>query len=136
MTRKFTKYPISSKIDGNNIMASSALTNSNTLKFGWSGVKFSIKDKPLHWCEYGLSDYEAQITEIHPYDDADYYWAKIHGNIADFIQGHKVKSSMTLPVYVDEDYEDEVEYLDTIIDIVCRELRKLNKNISPRMMHN
>lgn len=124
MTRKFTKYPKS------NIQAS------NNLKFGWSGVKFSIKDKPLHWCEYDLSDYEAQITEIHPYDDADYYWAKIHGHIAEFIQGHKVKSSMKLPVYVDEDYEDEAEYLDTIIDIVCRELRKLNKDISPRMMHN
>jgi len=108
---------------------------SNTyIKIG--GVEFSIKDKPLHWCEYDLSDYEAQIREIHPYDDADYYWAHITGASAAFIQNGKVKSFMELPTFVEDNYEDESEYIDVIIDTVCRELRKMNKNISPRMIHN
>ena len=100
------------------------------------GVKFSVKDKPLHWCEYGLSDYAAQITEIHPYDDAEYYWAKIEGANAKFILDRSVKSSMQLPTFDEDKYADESEYINTIIDIVCRELRRLNKNINPRILHN
>lgn len=98
--------------------------------------RFSIKDIPLHWCDYGLTNYKANISQIHPYDDATYYYAVINGNVAKFYMYNKVKSSMTLPVFDEDNYEDESEYLDTIIEMTCRELRELNKTIKPRILHD
>lgn len=87
--------------------------------------------------------FAAQITEIHPYDDADYAWAKIgfNGQVK-FIQNGKVIDTMQLPVYEPEDYEeyypnaDVDAYIDDMLDSVAVELLQINKNVKPVMIHN
>lgn len=81
--------------------------------------------------------YSAQITEIHPYDDADYYWAKIlPSKKVRFIYKGKVVDTMQLHQYDPDDYESPEEYYDDIIDWVCVELRNLNRDIESRILHN
>ena len=81
--------------------------------------------------------FAAQITEIHPYDDAEYAWAKIEFNgQAKFIKEGKVIDKMQLPAYEEEDYESIEEYYNDMLDSVAVELSNMNKSVQPRMMHN
>lgn len=94
-------------------------------------VHFNEPENPI--------DFKAQITEIHPYDDADYVWARIGAKGAmevEFVQNYKVIDRMQMHYYDDEDYENVDEYYDEIIDRVCIELSYFNKDVEPRMIHN
>lgn len=85
------------------------------------------------------NDFKAQITEIHPYDDADYAWARIGARGAmevEFIKDGRILEKMQLHYYDDEDYENLEQYFDDIIDTVCVELRSFNKYVKPKMIHN
>lgn len=80
----------------------------------------------------------AQITEIHPYDDADYAWARINYNgQAEFIKDGKVVDKLQLHDYDEEDYENGIyEYYNDCLDTVAVELMHINRNVEPRMIHN
>ena len=87
--------------------------------------------------------FAAQISEIHPYDDADYAWAKIKFNgQVEFIQNGKVIDRMQLPGYEPEDYEEYYEnadvdtYISDMLDSVAVELMHINRDVEPRMVHN
>ena len=96
--------------------------------------------------KYGIDMYnddtkylKFQISPIHPYDDADYTWARcgyIGGNLVQFIFKGKVVDRMQLWSYDEEDYEDEDEYIREVIDAVCTELNHFNADVEPRMVHN
>lgn len=80
-----------------------------------------------------------QVSEIHPYDDADYAWARCGYKGAayiEFIKSGKKIDGIQWHCYEDEDYEHEWEYLDEIVDQTCRELRHINKDVEPRIIHN
>lgn len=81
-------------------------------------------------------DMFAQITQLHPYDDADYAWAKIEGPQVRFIRDGKTIDRMTLPAYEEEDWESIDEFIDDTIDSICVELMNLDKDTEPRMMYN
>ena len=95
---------------------------------------------------YGVIDEElgfayGDISKLTPYDDADYYWARIDKNgIVKYIQGTKVKSKDQLFYYEDsdeyDDYESASEYIDYIITSVAEQLDELNSKIKPVMIHN
>lgn len=102
--------------------------------------KFSV-----HLDETGpyVGSFAAQITEIHPYDDADYTWAKIDFNgQVKFIQDGKVIDKMQLPSYNPEDYEEYHEnasvdaYINDMLDTVAVELMDINRDVEPIMVHN
>ena len=78
-----------------------------------------------------------QIQRIAPYDDADYYWAKISGNgQVQFIHSGKVIDKMQMWSYEEDDYESVDDYFNDIINEAAKELDEFNKNIEPRMMDN
>ena len=85
------------------------------------------------------SSFKAQIREIHPYDDADYVWARIGARGAvetEFIQNGKIIDRMQMNYYDEDYYESVDEYYDDLIDAVCVELSNYNKDIESVMVHN
>lgn len=77
------------------------------------------------------------IQRIAPYDDADYYWAKITGNgQVQFIHNGKVEDKMQMWSYEEDDYEDINDYFNDIIEEAAKELDHFNDSIKPRMMYN
>lgn len=81
--------------------------------------------------------FQCQITELHPYDLADYYWIKKDQPAAAKVidpKGHLV-GRIELAEYDEDSYEDANEYIRDIIDYMCTELRGYNRNIKPRIDH-
>lgn len=120
------------------IVSAGAAFNSQLQKYGTymrGRQKYSIYENNPD----NVIDYKAQITEIHPYDEAEYAWARIgyRGAMSvEFIRDGEVIDKMQLHYYEPDDYESEDEYLDDVIDQVCVELRAINKGIEPKMIHN
>lgn len=78
-----------------------------------------------------------QVTKIAPYDDAEYYWAKVHGNgLIEFIYNGKIKDKMQMNSYDEDDYESVDDYYNDIIESAAEELKNFNKDIRPRMMYD
>lgn len=78
------------------------------------------------------------IQRIAPYDDADYYWAKISGDGRfKIIHNGKVVDKVHIWAYEDGDYEEGVDqYLSDVVMEVAKELDVYNDKIQPRMMYN
>lgn len=79
-----------------------------------------------------------QVTEIHPYDEASYTWARCGykgSGYVEFIKNGKVIDSMKMHSYDEDDYESEDEYVNDVIDQICAELRHSNKGVEPRIDH-
>lgn len=96
------------------------------------GVHSKHKDDPYN--------FQCSIQEIHPYDDAEYYWIKKDApNSASVILNGKIQDYITLADWDDcyDEYEGESqEFIEDIIVSLCEELMIINENIEPRMMHN
>ena len=110
---------------------------------------FTIQHGPRHFAVHFNDEgpyegsFAAQVTEIHPYDDADYAWAKIGFNgQAEFIKNGKVIDKMQLASYDPDDYEEYYEnasvdaYINDMLDTVAVELLHINRNVKPIMVHN
>ena len=115
------------------ISASSKYNDYMTINHG--PQKFSVHisyDGPYE------GSFAAQISEVHPYDDAEYAWARIGFNgSTDFIKDGKIIDKMQLPTYEDDDlYENVEEYYSDMLDSVAVELMNINKDVKPRMMYN
>ena len=82
-----------------------------------------------------------QVTAIHPYDDAEYAWAKIDGPKVTFIKDGKVLDHMTIADY-DEDWWDDGNgggydaYISDVFDTIAVELLNFNRDVKPIMVHN
>lgn len=77
------------------------------------------------------------ISEIHPYDDADYAWAmKVSPLQVNIIRDGNIISAFDLPEWDWDMYEDENEYITEVVDITCDKLANANKRIKPVMIHN
>lgn len=79
-----------------------------------------------------------QVSELHPYDDAVYAFARVEQfkpNVAQIIKNGKFLSSVSMPKYNDEDWEDPQEYVDDFIDKIIYELHRVNKDVQPKIMH-
>ena len=87
--------------------------------------------------------FAAQVSEIHPYDDAEYTWAKIgfNGQVI-FYRNGKVEDKMQLAAYEPDDYEEHYgeaavnSYINECLDTVAVELLQMNKDVKPIMVHN
>mgnify|MGYP003571355627 CR=1 FL=1 len=93
------------------------------------GVHASGESDPLF--------FECQVSEIHPYDDAEYTWAKMGSNKqVQFIRNGKVQDKMQMDEFDPDYYESEGEYYDYVIDSICMELMGMNADVKPVMIHN
>lgn len=115
------------------VRANSTYTSYTTIYHGRQ--KFSVHYTPDEYS--GMV--QAQITEIHPYDDAEYAWAKIIGPQAIFYRNGKQLDKMTIGGFDADNYEDDDtaynEYLNEVFDDVAVELLNLNKNVKPMISH-
>lgn len=102
--------------------------------FNWHGqVKISVHDNDPKWPD----EYVCQVSEIHPYDDADYAWAKKDSPVsAKIVQSNKVIDTIQLPEWDDDSFEDENEYYNDVIDIMARAIRQINKGVESKIIHN
>lgn len=82
-----------------------------------------------------FKSFQASVSMIAPYDDADYFWAKIHdGKIEYFRNGKRYDTSFYMDAE-DMDVENS-EWIDEILYMCCDELVELNKTIQPRIIHD
>lgn len=102
--------------------------------FTWRGqIKIAVHDNDPSW----PGEYVCQVSEIHPYDDADYAWAKKDGPAsAKIIQNGKTVKTINLPEWDEDAFETEDEYYDLVVDIMVNAIRGINKSISSRVLHN
>ncbi len=79
-----------------------------------------------------------QVSEIHPYNDADYAWARCgylgHAYVQ-FIKNGKKIDGMQLNGYDESEYESEYDYITDIVNQTCEVLLEINKDVEPRMVH-
>lgn len=79
--------------------------------------------------------FQAEISKIAPYDDANYVWAKIgKGETQYFMEDEFLDRAYYMTPW-DWDLENS-EWVETIIESAILELEEYNKNISPKMVHN
>lgn len=127
-------FPIHSSTDlrrKRTVTAATRYDNFTTINHGRQ--KFSV-----HYSK-GIKEgqLKCQISEIHPYDDADYAWAAMdfNGKVTFYQNGRKV-DSMQMYMYDADDYESADDYFSDILDTIAVELLNINKNVKPRMMYN
>ena len=105
----------------------------NRFTYNRGGQNFSI----YAFNTYDPDSFKCQISEIHPYNDADYAWGeKDRPNSASIYQAGKRIKRIQVPEWDADRYEDENEYYDEVIDRICVTLRNINKGVEPRMVHN
>lgn len=80
-------------------------------------------------------EFQASVSAIKPYDDAEYAWAQIENGHINVIKGGKVIQQY---YYFDADDMDveNYEWCDIIIDEAIDLIAKVNKDIEPRMVYN
>ena len=83
-----------------------------------------------------FGDMQAQVSEIHPYNEAEYAWAKIEGPTVKFIKNGKVVDRMNLGTYEEDEWENLDEFIDSQIDTIAVALMDMNKDVKPIMVHN
>lgn len=79
--------------------------------------------------------FKFQVSEIHPYDDAEYTWAKGENGIIKYIRNGK-EVDRTHYMTADDWEMDNEEWCDYIIRVAMEDLTELNKDVKPRMIHN
>ena len=84
-----------------------------------------------------FEDFRATVGVSNPYDDADYYWARIQDGRIEFIKDGKVNKVETEFYYDADDMDEEnSDWCGVIIDIAVQKLDRLNKDTKPRIIHN
>lgn len=114
------------------IKSSSQPKYSERRKFTFDGIQYrayiSNADNP----ENLLLD----ISELHPYDESEYAWArKVSPILVNIYQAGKKIDELYVDYDLDE-FDSPEEYVDTVIEAICEELREYNKSVEPRIDHS
>lgn len=100
-------------------------------------VHYTVKD--TYDAKEAFDSFKASISMIAPYDDADYYWARIYNGIIKYIYKGKV---MRVNYYFNPEDMSDVDdwnledWYSGICDEVVQSLYEANKSIESRMVHN
>lgn len=87
--------------------------------------------------EDNLSELSMQISGLHPYDDAEYAWARVerfNPTVAQIIKNGKFLSSVKMDEYNETEWENKDEYINEFIDRIIYELETVNKDVEPKIM--
>lgn len=110
------------------------------MKVSRGGQNFSvhynlIDNSPSADAHQMWSEFQASVSAIKPYDDAEYAWAQIENGHINVIKGGKVIQQYYYFDADDMDVENS-EWCDVIIDEAIDLIAKINKDIEPRMVYN
>ena len=100
-------------------------------------VHYTVKD--TYDAKEAFDSFKASISMIAPYDDADYYWARIYNGIIKYIYKGKV---MRVNYYFNPEDMSDVDdwnledWYSGICDEVVQSLYESNKSIESKMVHN
>lgn len=100
-------------------------------------VHYTVKD--TYDAKEAFDSFKASISMIAPYDDADYYWARIHNGMIKYIYKGKV---MRVNYYFNPEDMSDVDdwnledWYSGICDEVVQSLYESNKSIESKMVHN
>lgn len=82
-----------------------------------------------------LALFEGQVSEIHPYDEGSYAWARFdHGKVAYIRDGHVVDTSYYTSA--DDCDIENPEWCDSVIEGIMENLEYLNAYVEERIVHN
>lgn len=79
------------------------------------------------------NDENIQITEIHPYDDAEYTWVrwKADDPYCYLYNSGKLETRMAVPAFDWDMYDDYHEYLNDVTEIMIDEMINHNTGVNP-----
>lgn len=130
----------------NDVVESSKSPNSAANKYPeYMKASRDGQDFSIHYTEVDTSpdadpwkmfhEYKATVSEIHPYDDAEYAWAQIENGVIKYIQNGKVVDKSYYMTADDWDVENN-EWCDSVINEAMDTLNQINSNVQPRIIHN
>ena len=96
--------------------------------YTWGNQKYSIYFKNAD----DPANFQCQVSEIHPYDMAEYAWAKKDGpTSATVYKNGKKLRTVDIKEYDADDYEEDSEYINDVIFDLCKALKDINKGVKP-----
>lgn len=107
----------------------------NTLRY--KGTRFRINSTDISRCcgsDSLFDQFKADVSEIHPYDLAEYAWATLENGEVRYYKNGKL-IDRTFYFNSDDIGIEDSEWADDVIMDVCDHLIKLNKNVEQRIDH-
>lgn len=134
------RKPKSAVVEASKSPNSAANKYPKYMKVSRGGQNFSvhynlIDNSPSADAHQMWLEFQASVSAIKPYDDAEYAWAQIENGHIDVIKGGKVIQQYYYFDADDMDVENS-EWCDIIIDEAIDLIAKINKDIEPRMVYN
>lgn len=102
----------------------------------WYSVHYNLIDtSPEADAHQMWLDFQASVSPIKPYDDAEYAWAQIENGHINVIKGGKVIQQY---YYFDADDMDveNTDWCDAVVELAIKYLEIANKDVTPRIIHN
>lgn len=106
-------------------------------KLKYKGVDFRINSTDISRCcgsDSLFDQFKANVSEIHPYDLAEYAWATLENGVVRYYKNGKL-IDRTFYFNSDDIGIEDSEWADDVIMDVCDHLIKLNKNVEQRIDH-
>lgn len=134
------RKPKSAVVEASKSPNSAANKYPKYMKVSRGGQNFSvhynlIDNSPSADAHQMWLEFQASVSAIKPYDDAEYAWAQIENGHINVIKGGKVIQRYYYFDADDMDVENS-EWCDIIIDEAIDLIAKINKDIEPRMVYN
>lgn len=134
------RKPKSAVVEASKSPNSAANKYPKYMKVSRGGQNFSvhynlIDNSPSADAHQMWLEFQASVSAIKPYDDAEYAWAQIENGHINVIKGGKVIQQYYYFDADDMDVENS-EWCDIIIDEAIDLIAKINKDIEPRMVYN
>lgn len=134
------RKPKSAVVEASKSPNSAANKYPKYMKVSRGGQNFSvhynlIDNSPSADAHQMWLEFQASVSAIKPYDDAEYAWAQIENGHINVIKGGKVIQQYYYFDADDMDVENS-EWCDIIIDEAIDLIAKINKDIEPRIVYN
>ena len=107
------------------------------LTFEYKGTNFRVYSSDVSDYqdpESLFNNFKADITEVHPYDLAEYAWARLADGVVKYYMNGKL-IDRTYYFNADDMDVENYESADVVVYGVCDHLIQLNKRVTPRIDH-
>lgn len=107
------------------------------LTFKYKGTNFRVYSSDVSDYqdpESLFNNFKADITEVHPYDLAEYAWARLADGVVKYYMNGKL-IDRTYYFNADDMDVENYEWADVVVYDACDHLIQLNKRVTPRIDH-
>lgn len=107
------------------------------LTFKYKGTNFRVYSSDVSDYqdpESLFNNFKADITEVHPYDLAEYAWARLADGVVKYYMNGKL-IDRTYYFNADDMDVENYEWADVVVYGACDHLIQLNKRVNPRIDH-